>query len=329
MVEVKGLVKKYGGKTILKNVSFKVNDGEIVGFLGPNGAGKSTTMNIISGYIAPTNGSVTINGHDILKDTLKAKSEIGYLPEQPPLYLDMTVKAYLGFIFDLKKVKLNKKEHIKEVCELVGINDVYNRTIKKLSKGYKQRVGIAQALIGDPPVIILDEPTVGLDPNQMICIRNLIKELSKNHTVILSSHILSEIQSVCQRIIVINQGEIVADGKTNDVVNISDVMSKLILQVDGDNTLVKKIISNIAGIKTVSDGANKGDNLFEYEVEYLSNLDVRRELFRELAKNDCPIIEINNIENSLEDVFLKLTSGENPEKVNTSKKEKKSSNEEE
>lgn len=308
MVEVKNLVKRYGGKTALKDISFTVNDGELVGFLGPNGAGKSTTMNIISGYIAPTSGTVIINGYDVLKDKRKAKSKIGYLPEQPPLYLDMTVKSYLNFVYDLKKVKLDKKSHIKEICELVGITDVYEKTIKKLSKGYRQRIGIAQALIGDPSVIILDEPTVGLDPNQMICIRNLIRELAKNHTVILSSHILTEIQSICERILVINDGEIVADNSTSAIMEVSEETGKLILDVDGDNVLVKKIISMVEGIKKVSDGIDKENGVFEYEVEYDTNVDVRRELFRELAKNDCPIMEISSEKQSLEDVFLKLTS---------------------
>lgn len=211
MIEVKNLTKNYGDKRAVDNISFTANDGEILGFLGPNGAGKSTTMNILTGYISSTSGSALINGVDILEDPIKAKSNIGYLPELPPLYLDMTVKSYLNFIFDLKKCKLPRKSHLTDICELCKITDVKERIIKHLSKGFKQRVGLAQALIGNPPVLILDEPTVGLDPKQMVEIRTLIKKLGKNHTVILSSHILSEIQAVCDRVVIINKGEIAAD----------------------------------------------------------------------------------------------------------------------
>ena len=213
MIEVNNVTKYYGSKKVLDNISFSVNKGEILGFLGPNGAGKSTTMNIITGYISSSEGEVLIDSYDILKYPLKAKAKIGYLPEIPPLYLDMTVKDYLSFMFDLKKVKEPKQEHINEICELVRIDDVYNRIIKHLSKGYRQRVGLAQALLGYPAVIILDEPTVGLDPKQIIEIRDLIKGLKDRHTVILSSHILSEIQAVCDRVLVINKGKIVASGE--------------------------------------------------------------------------------------------------------------------
>ena len=209
MIEVKNLSKKYGSKTALDDINFTVNDGEILGFLGPNGAGKSTTMNIITGYISSTEGTVTVDGDEIMENPIAVKRKIGYLPEQPPLYLDMTVKAYLSFMYDLKKVKLSKTQHIEEICKVVKIDDVYNRIIKHLSKGYKQRVGIAQALLGDPKLLILDEPTVGLDPNQIIEIRNLIKSLGKKHTIILSSHVLSEIQTVCSRVIVINTRKVV------------------------------------------------------------------------------------------------------------------------
>ena len=211
MIEVKNLTKHYGDKKAVDDISFKVKDGEILGFLGPNGAGKSTTMNMLTGYISSTSGTVNINGVDILDDPIKAKANIGYLPEIPPLYIDMTVKAYLNFVFDLKKCKLPRKTHLRDICDLCKITDVKDRIIKHLSKGYKQRVGLAQALIGNPPVLILDEPTVGLDPKQMVEIRNLIKKLGRNHTVILSSHILSEIQMVCDRVIIINKGKIAAD----------------------------------------------------------------------------------------------------------------------
>lgn len=212
MIEVRNIVKKYGDKYAVNDISFAVNSGEIVGFLGPNGAGKSTTMNILTGYLSATSGTVKIDGHDILEEPTKAKRLIGFLPELPPLYMDMTVREYLDFVYDLKGCKFPRRPHIDEICELIKITDVYNRMIKNLSKGYKQRVGFAQALIGNPPVLILDEPTVGLDPRQIIEIRSLVKKLGKTHTVILSTHILQEVQSVCDRIIVINKGQLVADG---------------------------------------------------------------------------------------------------------------------
>ena len=217
MIEVRNLTKQYGSKKAVDNISFTVNDGEILGFLGPNGAGKSTTMNMLTGYISSTSGEALINGINILDEPMKAKKEIGYLPELPPLYLDMTVKEYLSFVYDLKKCKIPKQAHLEEICKLVKISDVYNRVIKHLSKGYKQRVGMAQALIGNPKILILDEPTVGLDPKQILDIRNLIKRLGKKHTVILSSHILSEIQAVCDRIVIINQGVIAADDTTENL----------------------------------------------------------------------------------------------------------------
>lgn len=217
MILVTGLTKKYGKITAVDNLSFEINDGEVVGFLGPNGAGKTTTMNMICGYISSTDGTVLIDGHDILKEPKEAKKCIGYLPEHPPLYTDMEVLEYLSFVYDLKRVKDNKKVHLNEIMDRVGLTDVKNRLIKNLSKGYQQRVGFAQALVGNPKVLILDEPTVGLDPNQIIEIRKLIEDLGKEHTVILSSHILAEIGAVCSKIIIINKGKIVAVDETNSL----------------------------------------------------------------------------------------------------------------
>ena len=217
MIKISHLVKNYGSFCAVDDISFEVERGEVVGFLGPNGAGKSTTMNIVTGYLSSTSGSVTIGGVDILDDPLNAKRLIGYLPEQPPLYPDMTVDEYLSFCYDLKGCTLNKQKHIEEVCSVVKIGDVRRRLIKNLSKGYRQRVGIAQALIGNPPVIIFDEPTIGLDPKQIIEIRNLIRTLGKEHTVILSTHILQEVQAVCDRIVIINKGKIVADALTENI----------------------------------------------------------------------------------------------------------------
>ena len=308
MIEVKEIEKYYAGKKALDKIDFTVKEGEILGFLGPNGAGKSTTMNIITGYIAPTKGTVLIDGFDIVRESKKAKSRIGYLPEQPPLYIDMTVKAYLNFMYDLKKVRLNKQEHINEICEKVGISDVYNRTIKKLSKGYKQRIGIAQALIGYPPVIILDEPTVGLDPKQIISIRNLIKGLVKDHTVIFSSHILSEVQAVCSRILVINKGKIVADNPAELLSGASHMSDKIVAQVDGNTQKVQEIIKEVQGVIEINDISHKGDDIYEYIITFEKGFDIRREMFKSLAQNDMPIIKFNIVEPSLEDVFIELKS---------------------
>lgn len=311
MIEVKNLKKYYGSKLALDNVSFCVKDGEILGFLGPNGAGKSTTMNIITGYISSNEGTVTIDGFEILKDPIKAKAKIGYLPEIPPLYLDMTVKEYLNFMYDLKKAKLDKKEHIQDICEKVQINDVMERLIKNLSKGYKQRVGLAQALIGNPKLLILDEPSVGLDPKQIIEIRNLIKDLKKEHTIILSSHVLSEIQSTCDRVLVINNGKIVADDTTE---NLSETMNNgitLIAKIEGEPSLVKDTLQNIDDVISIDAAQPQIDeDVFEYILNVKCN-DVRKVIFKELARIDCPLIEIKNSDVSLEDVFMQLTSNDN------------------
>jgi ABC-2 type transport system ATP-binding protein len=310
VIEIKEIEKYYAGKKALDKINFTVNKGEILGFLGPNGAGKSTTMNIITGYIAPTNGTALIDGFDIIKESKKAKSKIGYLPEQPPLYVDMTVKSYLSFMYDLKKVNLNKQEHINEICEKVGISDVYNRIIKKLSKGYKQRIGIAQALIGYPPVIILDEPTVGLDPKQIISIRNLIKGLAQKHTVIFSSHILSEIRAVCSRILVINKGKIVADNPAELLSGASRMSNKIIAHIDGNTEKAQEIMKGVEGVLEINDITHKGDDIYEYIVTFEKGCDIRREMFKALAQNDMPIIKFDIVEPSLEDVFIELTSRE-------------------
>lgn len=309
MIEVKNLVKQYGKKKAVDNVTFTVNKGEILGFLGPNGAGKSTTMNIITGYLSATSGTVTINGHEILDDPVNAKKSIGYLPELPPLYLDMTVKDYLDFVYDLNKVKLPRKQHIQEICELVKITDVYNRLIKNLSKGYRQRVGIAQALIGNPEVLILDEPTVGLDPKQIIEIRNLIKELGKKHTVILSSHILSEVQAVCERVIVINNGKLVADDTPDNLSKDMSTDHTLTIRIEGPEdeiykTLVK--IPNMVSVQALGEKENGG--VFDFSVEAQKGEDIRREIFKRLAARNWPILSMRTNQLSLEDIFLQLTS---------------------
>ncbi|MBE6837582.1 MAG: ATP-binding cassette domain-containing protein [Ruminococcus sp.] len=310
MIEVVNLSKHYGDKKAVDGISFKAESGEILGFLGPNGAGKSTTMNILTGYISSTEGKALIDGIDILEDPIGAKAKIGYLPELPPLYMDMTVKEYLNFIYDLKKCKLPRNTHLKDICKLVKIDNVYKRIIKNLSKGYKQRVGLAQALVGNPPVLILDEPTVGLDPNQIIEIRSLIKKLGKNHTVILSSHILSEVQAVCDRIVVINQGKIVADDTAN---NLSQSLSndhRLLIRVDGPKDEVVKLIQTIPGVETVNVNIQVESGVWEYRIEASEGSDIRRELFKRLAQRNWYLLSSKSTELSLEDIFLKLTMGE-------------------
>jgi ABC-2 type transport system ATP-binding protein len=310
MIEVENLTKVYGTRKAVDGINFTVNDGEILGLLGPNGAGKSTTMNMLTGYISSSSGSARINGVDILDDPVKAKSYIGYLPEIPPLYVDMTVKSYLNFIYDLKKCKLPRKQHIHDVCTLCRINDVYDRIIKNLSKGYRQRVGLAQALINNPPVLILDEPTVGLDPKQIIEIRTLIKKLGRNHTVIISSHILSEIQAVCDRVVIINKGVVQADGTTDNLSKAVTGENKIIVRIDGDKSEVLQKLRTIDGIKSINSDMQREENTFDYEIESESDIDIRIKV-NELAKeNDWNIMMLNLGTMTLEDIFLKITMGE-------------------
>ena len=310
MIEVKNLVKQYGNNFAVDDISFKVNQGDILGFLGPNGAGKSTTMNIVTGYLSATSGTVTIDGVDIMEDPIAAKSKIGYLPEHPPLYLDMTVKEYLGFVYELKKADQPRNAHIDEICELVKISDVYKRPIKNLSKGYRQRVGIAQAMIGNPQVLILDEPTVGLDPKQIIEIRTLIKKLGERHTVILSSHILPEVQAVCDRIIVINKGKLVADDTPDNLSRNLSSDHKLRMRIEGPDKEVKRLLKNIPGMLSVEVLGERENGVFEYDIEGEPNSDLRREIFKRLAAREWAILGMRSSEMTLEDIFLQLTSDE-------------------
>lgn len=310
MIEVKNLTKQYVDKKAVDNISFTVEDGEILGFLGPNGAGKSTTMNMLTGYISATSGQVLINGTDILEDPKKAKSQIGYLPELPPLYMDMTVEEYLTFVYELKNCKLPKSKHMKEICELVKISDVYKRLIKNLSKGYRQRVGLASALVNNPPILILDEPTVGLDPNQIIEIRTLIKSLAKKHTVILSSHILPEIQAVCDKIIIINKGRIAANDTET---NISRAISKdhrLIARIEGPKDQVVAAIKQIKGVVSISGDMEREKGAYEYLIETLPDTDIRRELNKRIALMHWNIFGLSTAELTLEDIFMRITQGE-------------------
>ena len=310
MIQVKDLTKRYGQKLALDHVSFTVEEGSVVGFLGPNGAGKSTTMNIITGYLSATSGEVLVSGKNTLDEPLEVKKLIGYLPELPPLYMDMTVKEYLNFMFDLKKVKLPREEHLQEICKLVKIEEVYHRLIGNLSKGYKQRVGIAQALIGNPPVLILDEPTVGLDPKQIIEIRSLIKSLGERHTVILSSHILSEVQAVCERIIVIHNGRLVADGATDTLAHDLSKDHRLILRAEGPEKEMVHAIYTLDHVRDVQSLGEKEPGVYELTVESDLDADLRRDLFALMARKGWPILALKNTDLTLEDLFLQLTSGD-------------------
>ncbi|MBQ8132868.1 MAG: ATP-binding cassette domain-containing protein [Clostridia bacterium] len=307
MIEVKDLTKYYVKNKALDHVSFSLKEGEILGFLGPNGAGKSTTMNIITGYLSSDSGSVKIDGIDILEEPKEAKKRIGYLPEQPPLYNDMTVQKYLEFMFKLKKVRLPMKEHINSICEQVKISDVKEKIIKHLSKGYRQRVGLAQALLGDPPVRIRDKPTVGLDPIQIVEIRRLIRDLGKQHTVILSSHLLSEVQAVCDKILIINHGKIVADELTSSITQTGSSTVSLELIIEGRRQTVHSILQKVDGVIKVTDKGECERGCYEFRVD--SRRDVRRLLFRAFAKTDFSILSMRPVEQSLEDIYLDIITG--------------------
>lgn len=309
MIEVKNVTKRFGTKTALSDISFKADEGCVLGFLGPNGAGKSTAMNIITGYISSTSGSVKVGGADILGDPIKAKMNIGYLPEHPPLYPDMTVNEYLNFVYDLKRVKLPRRSHLNEITELVKITDVRGRLIRNLSKGYGQRVGFAQALIGNPRALVLDEPTVGLDPKQIIEIRTLIKRLGEHHTVILSSHILPEIQAVCDRVIIINKGHIVANDKTSVLAANLSTDHKLRIQAEGNPAEVTRLLEGIPGMRRVIQNRETEPGVHEYELEANPNLDLRRDVSKKLAARNVPILMMRSNELTLEEVFLKITTG--------------------
>ena len=311
MIEVSNLVKKYGDHTAVDHLSFQIEKGKIYGFLGPNGAGKSTTMNMITGYIASTEGKVMIDGHDILEEPEAAKKCIGYLPEMPPLYFDMTVLEYMKFAADLKKIPKNQKDkQIKEVMEMVKITDMKDRLIKNLSKGYRQRVGLAQAILGYPEVIILDEPTVGLDPKQIIEIRDLIKSLKQKHTVILSSHILSEVRAVCDYVLIISHGKLVASDTPDNLERLAAGSNSLLMKVKGDKNTIHKELEAVEGVTGVEMSYDSDEELWKTKVSIQENVDVREKVFYAMAKVNCPIYEMQVKRVSLEDVFLELTEGE-------------------
>lgn len=310
MIEIEKLVKRYGQQVVLNGLNLTINRGEILGFLGPNGAGKSTTMNIITGYIGPSEGTVKIDDFDILQQPKKAKKKIGYLPELPPLYMDMTVDEYLKFVCKIKRIE-NKKisETIDTTCSIVNVTNYRNRLIKNLSKGYKQRVGLAQAIIGNPEVLILDEPTVGLDPKEIIEIRNLIKEIGKNHTVILSSHILSEVSVVCNRVVIINKGEIVAMGTPEELSRKVNYSSKILLRVKGDGKDIARKLKDINNVQSIVIKGSIEKDTMDLLIEAKQDKDIREELFWKLSKAEAPVLLLKPVDLSLEEVFLQVTQG--------------------
>jgi ABC-2 type transport system ATP-binding protein len=308
LIQIENLVKKYGQQNVLNGINLNINDGEILGFLGPNGAGKSTTMNIITGYISATEGTVKIDGLDILEQPKKVKKKMGYLPEIPPLYLDMTIEEYLKFVCKIKCIE--RKDILKtmdKVAGLVKINNYKSRLIKNLSKGYKQRVGLAQAIIGEPEVLILDEPTVGLDPKEIIEIRSLVKDLGKNHTIILSSHILSEVSAICDRVVIINKGEIVASGTPEELAKRLSYSSKILLRIKESGKSAEKILKEIKGVEKFKMQGTVEKGTVDLLVEAKQNVDIREELFWKLSKAEVPVLMMKPMDLSLEEVFLQVT----------------------
>ena len=326
MIEVTNLVRRYGPHTAVDHASFKVEKGEIVGFLGLNGAGKSTTMNILTGYLSPTEGSVTIDSQDILEYPTEIKRKIGYLPENPPLYPDMTVSEYLSFAGEIKGVPSGeKKQRMNSIMETVGVADVSKRLIKNLSKGYKQRVGLAQAMIGDPQVLILDEPTAGLDPKQILEIRDLIIELGKDHTVILSSHILPEVSAVCRRVLIINQGKIVANDSPENLARRILGGSHIHLRLDAKEAAVSRAMKKIKAITNLEFMESQEPGTVEAIAESMEDTDIRRDIFKALAAAEIPILMMRPLDMSLEEIFLNLTTSEeaDAEKTNNEDGEEK------
>ncbi len=309
MIEVTNLTKRYGSHVAVNHLSFRVEKGQIYGFLGPNGAGKSTTMNILTGYLAPTEGTVTIGGMDIQKEPEEAKKKIGYLPEIPPLYTEMTVEEYLKFAAELKKLpRAERKEQVEQVMEMTQITDMRGRLIRNLSKGYRQRVGLAQAILGNPEVIILDEPSVGLDPKQIIEIRDLIRKLGENHTVILSSHILSEVSAVCDHIMIISHGQLVASDSPEGLQKLMSGTPELLLTVKGDYEAVKDALAGAADVNIVENLGETEEHCVKIRITAKENADIREDVFYVLAAAKLPILEMNKEQKSLEDIFLELTS---------------------
>ena len=311
MIEVTNLVRRYGPHIAVDHASFKIEKGEIVGFLGPNGAGKSTTMNILTGYLSPTEGVVKVNGLDILEHPMEIKRSMGYFPESPPLYMDMTVREYLSFAAEIKRIpKSERKSRMNTVMATVGVEDHSKRLIKNLSKGYKQRVGLAQAMIGDPEVLIMDEPTSGLDPKQILEIRGLITELGKDHTIILSSHILPEVSAVCKRVLIINRGVLVADDTPENLAHRLLGGSHISLRLDGSQTDVAKALGKVPSVVKLDFQESQEAGTTQLIAEAAPDADIRRDLFKALAAANIPILMMRSQDMSLEDIFLNLTTQE-------------------
>ena len=307
MIKAENLVKRYGTNYALSDVSFEIGEGEIVGLLGPNGAGKSTAMNILTGYLSSTSGAAYVNGINILENPIEAKKFIGFLPEQPPIYPDMTVLEYLNFVYELKATTLSREEHLDEIISVVKLSDVKDRLIKNLSKGYKQRVGIAQALIGDPKVIIFDEPTVGLDPKQILEVRNLIRTLGKRHTVILSTHILAEVQAVCERVIIINKGRIIADARTEDITRTIEDGYCYEARICGPAAAaVVPALKKISGVKNAEPSGGRDGDAAIINIETVGGTDVRRAIFNTCVQGGWPLIGLAPVGTDLESVFIRL-----------------------
>ena len=310
MIEVKNITKKYGSFTAVDNISFKIEEGEIIGLLGPNGAGKSTTMNMITGYIEPTEGEILVESYDISKKSKKAKAQIGYMPEGVPLYSDLTVKEFVTYMAELKKVdKKIRKEKVEKIIEQTGLKDVEKKLTRNLSRGYKQRVSMAGALVGEPKILILDEPTVGLDPKQITEIRALIKELGKTHTIILSSHILSEVSQICNKVIIINKGKIVAiDTPENLEKKVAKNNSTYVTVEDTENKMntIKEKIADIKDVKLIKENE---DGTKQYVLESAEDVDLRKIIFTEFAKENITIFEMKQADTTLEDAFMKLIEG--------------------
>ena len=318
MVKVENLVKRYGSNFAVNDVSFEIGEGEVVGLLGPNGAGKSTTMNILTGYLSSTSGAAYINGINILENPIEAKKCIGFLPEQPPLYNDMTVEEYLNFVYDLKSCEFPRREHLAEIMKVTRIADVAKRLIKNLSKGYKQRVGIAQALIGDPKVIIFDEPTVGLDPKQILEVRNLIRTLGKRHTVILSTHILAEVQAVCERVIIMNKGVVIADSPTDEIAKTIKGGYNYRLALCGNPREIIQTLSAVGGVKSINQTPERDGEANVFIIEVEKNIDVRKSIFTACASRGFAIYGLEPEDSDLESVFIRLvdtSDGIVPEKT--------------
>ena len=332
MIEVKHVTKKYGNFIAVDDINFTINNNEVVGFLGPNGAGKSTTMNMITGYIEPTSGKIIVNDYDVSKDPKKVKRQIGYMPESTPLYNDLTVREFVNYMADLKYVKRKeKKEKVDKVLQDVGLTSVQKKLIRNLSRGYKQRVSMAGALIGDPKVLILDEPTVGLDPKQITEIRDLIRKLGKNHTVILSSHILSEVSQICERVIIINKGKVLAVDTPSNLEEKFEDENRIFVTVEDEQNKINKIAKKIKNLKSIEFIKDKNDGTKQYELVANKSTDLRKEIFNLFPKNDINILELKKSEITLEDAFLKLISQKETEAEEKKKKEeeKKAKREEE